>query len=161
MFKIKHTCPISFKEVDHNVIRLAGFFSLILIGLELFNIFEEYSKYLILFLFLDFIARIFNDKFSILKLISVNILHGLLKIKPQLVGAAPKRFAAALGASFSLIIFILLFLENKVLFLTHLTHFFSLMLIIAISLETFFGFCIGCKIYSYLQWFKSNFLKNN
>jgi hypothetical protein len=153
---ILHTCPISFKKIDHNVVRLAGFFSLILIAAAFTKIFGDYSKYLILFLTFDFLARIFNDKFSLLKIISVNILHGLLKIQPEEVGVAPKRFAAGIGATFSFLIFILIFvsesnLNNFDIIIKFSLHFLTMLLVTAISLETFFGFCIGCKIYSYLQ----------
>ena len=169
---MKYTCPISFNTVDHNVIRLVGLFTLILIITSFFNLFGEYSKYIMLFLTFDFLMRIFNDKLSLLKIISVNILHGILKIKPQEVGAAPKRFAAGIGALFSILIFGLLFIsdyfiskphilnmDNIFFTIKHSLHILTIMLVVAISLETFFGFCLGCKIYSYIQFFKSKWKK--
>ena len=168
---MKYTCPISFNTVDHNVIRLVGLFTLTLIITSFFNLFGEYSNYIMLFLFLDFLARIFNSKLSLLKIIGSFILHKIFKIKPKEIGAAPKRFAAGIGAFFSIMIFLMwasytpdytIHPEYTLPSNAHIEMMRKIMMIIfmiAVSLETFFGFCFGCKIYSYIQFFKSKWKK--
>ncbi len=94
-------------------------------------------------------------------------MHGILKKKPKEIGAAPKRFAAGIGFLFSIIIFITI--QGKT-FCTYdckdsdylfslTTEVLSLIFAIAVFLETFFAFCLGCKTYSLLQFLKNKFKK--
>ncbi len=159
---MKYTCPISKNTIDENVVRLVAFFSLILVILGFF-----FSKWIFLFLAFDYLARIYFPKFSILKHISILIMHVILNINPKPIGAAPKRFAAGIGFFFSITIF--MFLNGNIyctqncpsvdLFLDTLKNIFVVIFIIAISLATFFSYCLGCKIYSWLQFVKNKFKK--
>lgn len=151
---MKYTCPISHNTIDHNVIRLVGLFTLILMIISYFNLFGEYSDYIMLFLAIDFLMRIFVHKLSILKFTASTILHQILRIKPQEIGMAPKKFAAGIGALFSILIFeFSFFIDNSGIKFTYMLL--NLIFVFAVSLETFFSFCLGCKIYSYIQFFKS------
>ena len=104
---MKYTCPISKNTIDENVVRLVGFFSLILVILGFLL-----SPWIFLFLAFDFLMRIYKLNFSILRHIAIFIMHRILKIKPKAIGAAPKRFAAGIGFLFSIIIFILILIAN-------------------------------------------------
>ncbi len=150
---MKYTCPLSINTIDHHVVRLASFFNLLLIIMTSFHILGTYSPLLMLFLFLDMLARKYQDKWSLLKYISVNILHGLIKLKPKEIGSAPKKFAAGIGASFALLIFISSFFLS-IPFVHTLFYILNALFAIAVSLEAFFGFCIGCLLYSLFQSLK-------
>ena len=159
---MKYTCSISKNTVDENVVRLVGFFSLILV---IFGFL--FSKWIFLFLSFEFLMKIFPKtlKFSILRQIAIFIMHKILKIKPKPIGAAPKRFAAGIGFLFSIIIFTTIQGEifcsydckSSDYFFSIVTKILTSIFVIAISLETFFSYCLGCKIYSWLQFFKNKF----
>ncbi|MMZ66658.1 hypothetical protein D1872_291730 [compost metagenome] len=61
---------------------------------------------------------------------------------------APKRFALYLGWGMSVAITLFALLHA-----THFAIFFIAILLLCAALEMFFEFCIGCKIYQYLQRF--------
>ena len=171
---MRYTCPISKSTIDEHVVRLVAFFVLILVIVGFL-----FSKWIFLFLAFDYLARIYFPKFSILKHISVFIMHDILKIKPKAIGAAPKRFAAGIGFFFSIIIFVLLYIAefynikyleaikicpdctafDQGIYYKLWSFILGIIFIIAISLETFFSYCLGCKTYSWLQFFKSKFKK--
>jgi len=160
---MKYTCPISKSLIDENVVRLMGFFTLILVTTAFFN--YKISWIIFLFLTYDFLARISKPKYSIIKIISKKIMHEIIKIKPKEIGSAPKIFAAKIGLGFSIILFLLSLTNDNTIVINNLleSYTFSYILwkiliiifIIAISLETFFSFCLGCKAYSWLQYFKN------
>lgn len=161
---MKYTCPISKNTVDENVVRLIGFFSLILVILGFLV-----SKWFFLFLSFEYLMRIFVKtlKFSILRQLAIFIMHKVLKIKPKEIGAAPKRFAAIIGFLFSIFIFATIQgqifctynCEYNDYFFSTLTNILTLIFVVAISLETFFSYCLGCKFYSWLQFLKNKFKK--
>jgi hypothetical protein len=67
-------------------------------------------------------------------------------LEPVPINAGPKRFAALVGAIFSLVIAVSLFLSLPRLALAA-----AAILILCAALEAFLGFCVGCKVYSLLQ----------
>jgi hypothetical protein len=137
-------CPISNETVDEKNIRIVSFLTLILVIVGYF-----FSYWTFLFLAIDFLLRIFCRNFSPLKKIS-QILTKIFKIKKgKLIDAAPKKFSAGIGFIFSKIIFWLLFLN-----FIFIAKIFIIIFLIAVSLETFFNYCLGCKIYSFLQILK-------
>ncbi len=160
---MQYTCPISKKQIDENVVRLIGFFTLILLIISFFI--TKIAIFIFIFIIFDFYARIFIPKFSILKIISKIILHKIIKIKPKPIGAAPKRFAAGIGLLLSVIIFFIIFFykpnwntQNTLptnFYIEIIEKTFIIIFAIAVSLETFFKFCLGCKIYSWIQYFKN------
>ena len=150
---MKCTCPISITTIDHHVVRLASFFTLVLIILSTLQIFGAHSYAIMIFLVLDFLARMYNPKLSLFKYLSVNILHGILKIKPKEIGSAPKKFAAGIGILFAVLVFASSFFLH-ITALQYIFYILSIMFAIAVSLEAFFGFCVGCVIYSLLQSLK-------
>jgi hypothetical protein len=106
-----------------------------------------------LFLVLDFLARMYKAKFSLFKYLSVNILHGLFKIPPKEIGSAPKKFAAGIGVIFAILIFISSFFLSTS-FGLYAFYILSGIFAIAVSLEAFIGYCVGCLIYSIIQSFR-------
>ena len=135
-------CPIVDFQVNKKVTRLNAFFTLImLVFFVLTNI-----KCFVFLLCLDFFFRAFmKGKYSVISLFNKSLLK-LLKIKPLMINAGPKMFAARLGFLFCFLI-ALFYLSGFILIAKSL----SIIVIILASLELFFDFCMGCKIYSLLR----------
>ena len=133
------SCPISHILVDENIVRLNGLFSLLFVFLGYFQ------PWILLLLALDYFIRAFTRKHSPITDLSRWITKHL-KLSPKPIDGAPKKFAAKIGAVMSTLLLATLFFE---LYLPAFIIFtvFSL----AISLETFFNYCVGCQIYSILQ----------
>ncbi len=140
---MKTVCPLSKKTIDEHASQLVGIFVLILLASSYF-----FTNYILWFLLLDFLARSVNARYSILARLSRKILD-LLNIKPKPIGAAPKRFAARMGLLFVIILLSLLSINCLVGY--QITF---ILFSVAVSLEAFFKFCIGCKIYTLLSYLK-------
>jgi len=72
-------------------------------------------------------------------------LRSVSGLAPRPANAGPKRFAALLGAAFSLAIALALFLHQPWAALAA-----GGALVLCASLEAFLGFCLGCKVYGLL-----------
>jgi hypothetical protein len=138
---MKTVCPLSKKTIDEHASQLVGIFVLLLLFGSYFS-----SIYILYFLFLDFLIRAINTRFSPLARLSRFTLDKL-HIKPRPIGAAPKRFAARLGLLFSATLLILFYINCFIGYQIIFAIFF-----IAVGLEAFFKFCIGCKIYTLLSY---------
>ena len=101
-------------------------------------------EFIFYFLLIDFALRGFFSKSSILSSFA-QLLVKILKLGVKPVFAAPKRFAARIGAFFSLLIGIFLTIDWSIFSLIVGTLF-----IICAVLEAFFNLCVGCYIY---DWF--------
>ena len=132
------SCPISLVSVDSNIARITAFY----VGV-IFSIFLIAQNYaLIFFLILDFATRIFFSKeYSLLFMLSKNT-KIIMKLESIKVDAAPKKLAAIFGLMF-LIAITALHLAN----LSLLFYIFSGILLVCISLEVLFSYCLGCEIY--------------
>lgn len=134
-------CPISKDKADENIIRIASLLSLFVLTIGTLLRFE----FIIFLLAVDFAIRAFTDgKYSIIRTLSKKI--GILfKLREKHIDSAPKKFAAGLGAAFSIIIGIFLLTGN--IFLAYAV---AVILGICALLEGIFAICIGCHIYSWL-----------
>ena len=135
-------CPVSGEKADENVARTAAMITVIItVTALLVN-----SYLMLLLLAVDFAVRAFSSGTgSPLKLISIQI-SGLLNSKSKkLIDAAPKKFAAMLGMTFSLIAGVFLLMQLPVA-----AFVIASMLIICAFLEGVFGYCLGCVVYSVL-----------
>lgn len=132
-------CPIDFIHINENKARLTALFVFILTIVYLLN-----GLWLIMaFLLVDFSLRAFNlGKYSLLGSISDAIIKQL-KIKNKPVDRAPKRFAAGVGLVFSIAILIAGYFHQQLI-----VYSLSGVLIFFAILESFFGFCAGCYVYS-------------
>ena len=136
-------CPVDFIQVNENRVRLNALWVLLLLVGSLFI--HTFTLPLFLFLAVDFFLRAFNfGKYS-----PINILSGIviknLKIGNKPIDQAPKRFAAGIGFALSLLAVVLyIFHYNQSLFV--LTIVFAAFAM----LESFFSFCAGCHVYSFL-----------
>jgi hypothetical protein len=129
---------VSFEKIDENVARINAAQAVVLLLLFLFSPW----KWLILIVAADFCVRAFwQPKHSLFVMISRKII-ALLKLKPVLVDAAPKIFAARIGFLFSCLLTAcwLLHLQAAALII-------GLMFAVCALLEAAFRFCVACKMY--------------
>ncbi len=142
MKKSAPVCPISLVHVDEHVVRLNGLASILLLlgGI--------YIPIIWLFLAFDFLMRSFSKKYSLVAQINRRIVN-LFKVEPKPIDAAPKKFAAQMGLSMMILLNLTSFAGYN-----QLARIVFIALIIAISLETFFRYCLGCQIYSIIQRFR-------
>ena len=138
------TCPISQRRIDSQVVRTTSVFIALITALYLFT-----SNIIFIYLLLiDFSLRLFrHNQYSPLFQLSLVLLR-LLNIPPRMSDEAPKRFALYLGWGMSIMIVLSISLNLEVLATSFILVLFSCSL-----LEMLFEFCVGCKVYQYLQRF--------
>lgn len=142
MKKAVPVCPISLTSVDEHVVRLNGLTSLLLL------LIGSQFHWLWVFLAFDFLMRCFSKKYSLIAQFNRRLAN-LLKLEPIPIDAAPKKFAACMGLSMMIILNLAdLAGYGQVVYIVFF------ILLGAISLETFFRYCIGCQIYSFIQRFR-------
>jgi len=139
---LTHSCPISFKRIDANFVRLIA---TQVITIALLLLFTQHLLFAFILLF-DFTARVLNFKqLSPFALVAKNIIN-YFQIKAQPCDEAPKRFALYLGLS---IVSLLTFFYSVKLSIIASTL--VIILLICAFLEAVFDYCIGCKVYYLLQ----------
>jgi hypothetical protein len=138
-------CPVSFKQINENAVRInaaLAFFSILLFLLTPW-------KWIILIVGVDFFIRGFlNPQYSLFANISKKILT-LLKAKPVMVDAGPKIFAAKIGFLFCCL------LTASWFFALHQTALIAgAMFMICAALEAVFKFCVACQLYPFIYRMK-------
>jgi len=95
-----------------------------------------------LILLYDFIVR--GVKLSKLSLFAIiaKVATKVLKLKPKPTDEAPKRFALFIGLLMLIIINVLVFISQL-----DIATAITIILIVCASLEAFFDYCVGCKVY--------------
>lgn len=142
---MSQTCPISFKQVDENAARLNALLSAFFVVLFLVTSY----KFIIIFLAIDFFIRGFIDPlYSFNTAISKSVLR-LLNRKPMLIDGSPKIFAAKMGFVFSTMIFVFAIMDFQIA-----SRIVGIALTFFASLEGIFSFCVGCKIYTFIERYK-------
>jgi hypothetical protein len=126
---------------------LISIISVILIFLNTFqNLSNLYPLIILALITYGFLARVSSGpKISPLALLVTKIIVPNLSLKEKLVAGPPKRFAQAIGllvSGLALIFFVLAVKEISMILMV--------ILIIFTFLESFLGFCAGCKIFNIL-----------
>lgn len=133
-------CPISFHGVNKNVARLNAFSTFLTMCAYLFTSF----KFIVILLAIDFFIRGYIDpKSSPVSTINKNII-GFFKIKPKVINAGPKIFAAKIGFLMTILVSVLFYFLS----LPIVASIFAYLLVIFSLLEFAFGYCVGCHMYS-------------
>ena len=143
---MKEMCPISFKQVNERAVQINAALAIFSI---IFFFFTPY-KLIILILAIDFFIRGFlNVSYSFYSAISKIILR-VFKIKPIMVNAGPKIFAAKIGFIFCCMIAVSYFLNShKIsLIIGSIFVFFA-------ALEAIFRFCLACRVYPFIYKMKA------
>ena len=149
---MKKMCPISFKQVNERAVQINAALAVLSI---IFFVFTPY-KWIILILAIDFFIRGFlSPSYSFYSAISKTILR-IFKIKPLMVNAGPKIFAAKIGFIFCCMIavFYLFNFQRISLIIGSAFVFFA-------ALEAIFRFCIACRIYPLIYKMKATNLHNS
>jgi hypothetical protein len=138
---LSQACPISFKLVDENAARINALLSAFWVVLFLVTSY----KFIIGFLAIDFFIRGFIDPlYSFNSAISKTFLR-LFNVKPKPIDGSPKIFAAKLG-----------FILSGLILLSSVLSFPITSIVLGITIISFaileggFGYCVGCKIYSFI-----------
>jgi len=97
-------CPISKDKVDERVARMNGFISLILLGIGF------YFYPIWIYLVIDYYLRAYKRKYSLTARFSQLILNKL-SIQAKPINAAPKKFAAQIGFTMSILLVIALYFD--------------------------------------------------
>ena len=108
------------------------------------------GTYFSFILMYGFLARTSSGpKISPLALLVTKFIVPNLKFKEKLVPGPPKRFAQSIGLVITALssVFLVLGLSNIAIGLLVILIFFA-------SLESFFGFCFGCKVFKFLMYIK-------
>ena len=133
-------CPINNKKVDEHVARVNAAVTVLLLILFFVSAYPP----TVLFLFADFLLRGFDlAAYSPIAIVSRKLVAGL-SLRPKVINAGPKFFAAKVGAFFSLMVLVFALLGE-----TQLAFAFGAIFAICAFLEAAFGFCLACKIYPY------------
>lgn len=137
-------CPISFERINERVVRVNGTLTVLSMIIFLFTPF----KFIALILGVDlFIRGFLKSSYSFYSLFSRNILQRF-NIKPIMINAGPKIFAAKVGFVFCCIISLFHFLGMPTV-----CFIFGSMLLFFAFLEAAFGFCAACQFYPYMPKF--------
>lgn len=133
-------CPLIFRQVDASVTRLNT--TLAVLGVGLFFWFDE--VFILWFLVLDFVMRLWNFKqFSVLNQLSLQI-QKLLKLPVRMVDAGGKRLAAFFGLVFIGSIALAYQFDFELIGLS-----ITLIYIVCALLDIIFDICLACIIYTY------------
>lgn len=135
----KYSYPL---RLDDNVVRSVASFTFFISVIMALN---TELRYLVLILFVDFILRYIHPSISPIAQLNKYISQKLLNnpIIPKY--APPKRFAVLIGLTITGIMSIAFFADFEVLFLVLLGF-----LLFASGLQSWFDYCLGCKVYDIL-----------
>ena len=134
-------CPVSGDRVDESATRVGATLVMLTVIVGLVS----GIVWIHILLAIDFALRAFTQgNYSPIKILarySARRYH--LPVKP--IDAAPKRFASSIGFVFSSGVALFQFLEwdNTAIFS-------GLVLVFCAMLESFFAYCLGCVVYTYL-----------
>ncbi|MDQ1245557.1 MAG: hypothetical protein QG565_1898 [Campylobacterota bacterium] len=142
------SCPVNFKKVDQNVVRvMAGLVSAV--G-AIFIISPQLS--LLALLLYDFLVRSLDYKNASPLFHLAKHIANALGLKKEEIDAGPKEFALKMGFVFVLISFIMFILGEAVVATLVVG-----VLAICAFLELTLNYCIGCHIYMLLKKFTKLF----
>ncbi len=138
--KMSGGCVFVAFQVNEKAVRVTAF--LTMLAVSTFLIMRE--NWILYVLTVDFFIRAFiKPSYSPLAFIS-GIVLSVIHIKPVLINAGPKLFAAKIG-----FVFCLTMIVFETLNLPFWTDGVGLILLFCAALEAFTGFCVGCKLYSF------------
>lgn len=147
---MSQSCPISLRSVDSNLVRIISFQVAIITSIFMLT----HALAIALFLVFDFSMRLFRHTYLSPFQVMGQFMLVKFKIKPLYSDEAPKRFALFLGFAMAwfLLLFTLLGFIKTALVIAGI-------LLLCTVIETIFDFCIGCKMYAFIQLSKGIFSK--
>lgn len=146
---MSNACPLNFQLVDSNVSR---FTSLLVVLLVLFYLVSP-NIFILLFLLLDFVLKLFISKKASLITHFAEFIKNSFKIEEKLVDGGSKRLAAFLG-----LFFIFLLILAKYALPWEMTLIIAATFLLCSLMDVFFDYCLGCKIYFIIKKIYPNFM---
>lgn len=138
---MQEICPISSSQVNERVVQINA--ALAVLSMLLF--FTTPLKWILLILAADFLIRGFlKPSYSLYGAVSKTI-AGMFNLKPVLVNAGPKIFAARIGFLFCCAVAVFYWMDFQTLSLA----LGSIFMLFA-ALEAIFRFCVACKLYPFI-----------
>lgn len=138
---MQEICPISSSHVNERVVQINA----ALAALSMLLFFTTPFKWILLILAVDFLIRGFlKPSYSLYGAVSKTI-AGMFNLKPVLVNAGPKIFAARIGFAFCCAVAVFYWMDFHSLSLA----LGSIFMLFA-ALEAIFRFCVACKLYPFI-----------
>lgn len=142
---MSQSCPISNRQINGNLVRV---YSIQVVILGILLLITSMPIFALILLY-DFSIRALRiPRLSPIHLIGKFVVQSL-SIKPEMTDEAPKRFALFIGLLFSLLIS-LSYVKGFYLFGETVAG----ILLFCALLEGLFNYCVGCKVYQFLQLLK-------
>ena len=135
-------CPISFKQLDSSLVRIASFY--VLMALALYIFFSE--LFILYFLAVDTALRVYGPKKYSPIFQASKLTKKVLKLKTKMADAGAKRLAGHFALMFVVVLIIGAYLEW-----TLLVYSVAAIFMFCSTLELLFDYCVGCKIYYLLR----------
>ena len=144
-----YNCPLTFKKVESHISRLSSFLvsSLIITYLITSNV------YILYFLFIDFLIRLYMDKSYSLIFLFAKAIKNILALQDSFCDGGAKRLAAYFGLLF---VFLLIVTHSLDQWLVSLAI--GAVFLVCSLLDVLFDFCIGCKVYYLIKRIFPNFM---
>ncbi len=147
---MSQSCPINFQTYDNTVSRISSFYVALLVAFYL----QSGYVAILLFIFFDLVIRVFVDKrYSLVYHMSL-LTKKAFSMQTVKKDGASKKLAAYFGLLFTagMIMFDFLQIQLGVLIL-------ATVYVACLLLDTYFDFCLGCKIYYIIKKFYPNFME--
>jgi len=141
---MNESCPISLKNIDSNIVRLVALQTAIV---GIIFVITKMPIFALILLY-DFAIRgVRLPKFSPFTIVAKAIVK-IFKLQPKSTDEAPKRFALFMGLFVLVLISILILINQE-----YIEIVLMVILIVCASLEAFFDYCVGCKVYWLIKKF--------
>jgi hypothetical protein len=135
---MSQSCPVSLKNIDSNIVRIVALQTAIIAVVFVLTKMPIFA----LVLLYDFAVRGLKLPQLSPFVTIAKIVTKLLKLKPKPTDEAPKRFALFIGLFMLVVINMLIFMNQSSIAVAIM-----IILIVCASLEAFFDYCVGCKVY--------------
>ena len=146
---MSNACPLNFIPIDSNASRLS---SLVVASLVITYVITL-NEYILYFLVFDFVMKLFIKKDSSFIFICAVYLRDSFNIKEKLTDGGAKRLAGMFGLTF-----IVLLIIADIFNLFTISIIVAAIFITCLLLDTFFNYCLGCKIYFIIKKIYPSFM---
>ena len=148
---MSNSCPLNFEKVDSNVSRLNSLFVASLVILYLLSS----SIYILMFLAVDFIIKLFVDKKFSPILVLARFIKGMFRMKDKFTDGGAKRLATMFG-----LLFVFLLIITHLLSAWLASSVIAAIFLSCALLDVFFDYCIGCKVYFIIKKIYPSFMNH-
>lgn len=146
---MSYSCPLNFVQVDSNASRLSS----LTVALLVITYVVTANEFILYFLVLDFITRLFiSKKYSLIAILALS-LRKSLKIQEIFTDGGAKRLAGIFG-----LVFVSMLLVTHFLGLASLMYLVAGIFLTCSLLDVFINYCLGCQIYHLIKKIYPSFM---